>query len=445
MPPQRAQAPPPQPSSPATTANPDQSNITISTTQSDADPARYQFYGTTFTLHRVSRLFLGLQLHKVDSTPTLSESRLRTLAQRLRDVLVGDVVRGVEVGLGATESSDIDSRNSMGRMGSLEAVVMKRLDAGDLLDVNLERLQEQRSEDDDGGGGGEDVAVLWASLKGRLEGKQGLAIELVYENSVCVALLLPDLSSQSSSSTANRHRGPFLRLPLMLMRMPTALKAVVTEFLAAEFDCKVSPSRIGTRTMVGGLERWIGTIGMNKMEQKKDMLVALGFNVSPMLPKKKLDEGQEAGGGNGGHKEKPGLATIDVIIPWQDLSHFVKAGQEIEQDEIERRYEEGGVGYGAKLKEQREALTGRLAGRLREEGWEWRDKGQQPFTEALAEYTNNIMALKLFHPAVRVVKVACSGFVMAEGKLKIFETMDRAAVVDLLGVMCEKAMVQDTE
>ncbi|KAK0736312.1 centromere subunit L [Apiosordaria backusii] len=227
----------------------------------------------------------------------------------------------------------------------------------------------------------------------------------------------------------------------MLMRMPPPLKSVVADFLSAEFDCKISPSRIGTRTLAGGLERWVGTLGRNKREQKKDLLVVLGFNVLSMLPKKKVDDAQEAGEEKEEGKEKQGLNTVDVIIPWNDLLKFARIGRMIEQDEIERRYEDGGVGYGREFRETRQAL----AGKLREEGWEWRDEGQQPFTEALSEYLKKIMALKLFHPAVRIVKVACSGFVMAEGKFKIFETMDRVAVVDLLGSMCEKAMVQEIQ
>ncbi|KAK4202327.1 kinetochore complex Sim4 subunit Fta1-domain-containing protein [Triangularia verruculosa] len=438
MPPRRGQPPPPSPTT--ASANPDQSNITISTTQTDADPATFKLYDVTFTLHRVSPLFLG------SHDTSLSKKRLHTLAQRLRDVLVGDVVRGVEVGLGtAAASSGDDNGNPLARLGSLDAVVMRSVDVCDLLDASLERLQEQFEY----GAHGEDPTELWKKLKGRLQGKQGLTIELVYESGLCEALLLPDLSgSQStpssslwSSSSAAALGGktdgkerPFLCLPLMLMRMPSPLKSVVSEFLAAEFDCKVSQCRLGTRTMMGGLERWMQTLGKNKTEQQKDLLVAFGFDILPLLPKLDVAEGPA-------DKAKLGLNTADVIIPAQKLPVFLQHGQGMEQDEIARRYEEGGVRY--EIEPQTEQQL--LARRLKEEGWGWVDEGQQPFTQALSRYVKFMLKLELFHPAVRVIKVACSGFVVVEGRIKIFRTMDRAAVVDWLGLLCERAMVQQID
>ncbi|KAK0670141.1 kinetochore complex Sim4 subunit Fta1-domain-containing protein [Cercophora samala] len=425
MPPPRGAPRPPPPQSPA---NPDHSNITISTSQTDDYRPRHRFYNATFFLHRVSPLYLGPDDNPdLDPPPTtISEPRLRAVAQRLRDVLVGDVVRGVEVGLSATDS---DSAKTIANMGSLEAVMVRPVEAADLLDVSLDKMKDQYQEDEEN----LELVESWRALEARVRRKQGLAVELVYEHSRSVALLLPNLSRSSalvpSAAENEGKQGQFLWLPVMLMRMPALIRAAVTRFLEAEFDCKVSPSRCGTRTMVGGLERWMETMARNKKEQHKDLLVGVGFNTLTMMPRQTVERGPE-------EMEKPGLRTIDIILPWSNLPIFWKEGKRIEQEDMERRYKEGGVGF----KDSASTLAGKRG--LREEGWDWRDEIQQPFFEALSVYTKRVTEISLFHPAVRIIKVACSGFVMGDERIKIFPTMDRAAVVDLLGILCEKSVLQ---
>ncbi|KAK4677616.1 hypothetical protein QC764_300350 [Podospora pseudoanserina] len=425
------------PPSPAPTisprANPDHSNITISTSPTDDYRPRYRFYNNTFSLHRVSPLYLGPEPdHSGGADPppiTIGPAQLRLVAQRLRDVLVGDVTRGVEVGLTAADS---DSASKIANsMGSLEVVVVRPVEAADLLDVSLEKMKDQYRQDE----GSQELVRSWHALEARVKGKLGLAIELVYEHSMGLAFLLPDLSKSSAlapgAADDETGTGRFLWLPVMLMRMPAPVRVAVTQFLEREFDCKISPTRFGTRTMVGGLERWMETLERNKKEQEKDLLVAVGFNTVAMMPRQMVAV-------EGGKEElnKPGLATIDVIIPWSKLIPFWKRGKEMEEGEMRRRYEEGGVEYKAS------AVT--LAGKqgMREEGWGWRSEVHQPFLEALSMYTKRTIAMGLFHPAVRIVKVGCSGFTAAEGRLKIFPTMDRAGVVDLLAMLCEKAVSQ---
>src|SRR3569833_4263703 len=133
----------PRPSRPRPTDTPQRKRANNS---SAAEPTSVveSFLNTTFSLHRISPLFLG-------SEP-LTSARLRLLASRLRDTLVGDVVRGVEVGL---EGDD----RTMGSAGALEA-----------------------------------VGIEWtpvASILTTPDNNKALHISLHYEKAVCTALAVP--------------------------------------------------------------------------------------------------------------------------------------------------------------------------------------------------------------------------------------------------------------
>lgn len=80
------------------------------------------FFNTTFSTHRVSPLYVGRQ--------ELTTQRLDQLAHRLRDTLVGDVVRGIQIGL---ESTDTPA----GQVGSLRSVKIRWFHAQRLLDRDL--------------------------------------------------------------------------------------------------------------------------------------------------------------------------------------------------------------------------------------------------------------------------------------------------------------------
>ena len=50
-----------------------------------------------------------------------------------------------------------------------------------------------------------------------------------------------------------------------------------------------------------------------------------------------------------------------------------------------------------------------------------------PFAEALRAYLDRHLALDLFHPGVRVLKIAGDGFSLAEGRVKLFRPASPAA------------------
>ena len=455
-PPDRDSPPPdrdPSPADSATTGDDDDAHAA-------ADPStpRVPFYNTTFSAHRVSPLYLGRE--------PLIPARLQTLAHRLRDRLVGDVVRGVEVGLGPPGQD----AGGLGRAGALEAVDVRWVSVADVLGAR------------------------------HLRGKRALHIALRYEFASCTALLLPPLNGEGDGAEhrTGRHgraafsvaaaaadgsdlgrnqaadSAHFLALPLLLLRMPAPLKAVIADFLSVTFDCRVSPMRLGTRSLVASWEAWIRSAGLpSRGPFAKDVVLSLGFHVPPpVTTKAAAAAAAEAGSadkeeGASGDRTQLGLKSIDVIIPAAELRRFVAAGKRLAAQARNKRTAPARWGWEDDLRKRR-----RLAGRLYEEGWEWRmqpadrdgDDGKggperQPFTEALACYLKEHLALNLFHPGVQVIKIACGGFVMSESRLKLFTPADlretgddetpssslgqMGAVVELLGGLVEKAQIRE--
>ncbi|KAK0732213.1 kinetochore complex Sim4 subunit Fta1-domain-containing protein [Lasiosphaeris hirsuta] len=374
---------------------------------SSADTPPPPFYNTTFSAHRVSPLHVGRS--------PLDAQRLQALAQRLRDTLVGDVVRGVEVGLDGED-------HVMGRAGALEAVQVRWVNVRDVLEVGAGR---------------------------------GLSVEVRYEAAVCTALLLPGGEAEAEEG--------FLELPLLLMRMPASLKVVIADFLAAAFDCRVSALRLGTRSMVRAWEAWIRAAGLpTRGPLAKDLVLSLGF-YAPPVEKGAADE--EGGDAERGTDQPLGLKSIEVFIPAAELRKFVDVGSSDSIRQSRDNKTEGNRGWEDDLKKRR-----KLAGRLREEGWEWRTStnteadgeesnvlGEQPFTEALGRYLDQHLGLNLFHPGVRIIKIACGGFVMSESRMKVFAPADlgeaaegdnsasgqRGAVWELVEDLVDKARARD--
>ncbi|KAH6857169.1 kinetochore complex Sim4 subunit Fta1-domain-containing protein [Chaetomium sp. MPI-CAGE-AT-0009] len=408
------------------------------------------FYNTTFSAHRLSPLYLG--------PDPLTPNRLQLLAQRLRDSLVGDVVRGVHIGA----ATDDDGAGSVvGRAGALERVDIAWVGVAEVL----------------GFSGGEVDRLGEGEGASGLRGRKGLHISLQYEMASCTALLLPPLVGGGGSGVESANMrfsvgGPgademdwetsvdpthFLSLPLLLVRMPPPLRAIVGDFLSTTFDCRVSPMRLGTRSLVHIWEAWIKSAGLpSRGPLARDMVLSLGFYVPPPDPVTVQASKEEAGT----EQHQPlGLKSVDVIIPAVELRRFVDAGERVATTQPKQTASPAGWGWEGDPKKRR-----KLAGRIYEEGWEWRAESQedggapsyQPFTEALARYLKEHLALNLFHPGVRVIKIACGGFAMSESRLKLFAPAglgdaedegspvlaQKGAVLELLGSLVGKAQLQ---
>lgn len=421
-----------------------------------AEPA-LPFFSTTFSTHRVSSLYIGTQ--------PLSRDRLETLTKRLRDVLVGDVVRGVEVGLDGQDTV-------MSRAGPLEAVDMGWRSLASILAVDtlaMDGLGSRPVSRDLGSDIGAAPDPSWgddaATRRLRRLRSKALHISLRYESVLCTALLLPQLEEDGALDPEDEFTAQsdhFLALPLLLLRMPTPLKSVLVDFLSSTFDCRVSPLRLGTRTLITSLERWVAVEGrLTAGSALKDAVLTLAFSLPTVAgAHKNPDEALTA---------DLGLRAVDVIIPAQQLQNFRLMGLKAEAPAAA----DPGLTKIASGWVEGPTRHGRVHGQLLEEGWQWRDGRHDggadgsndtelldgrtafcPFTEALGAFLDEHLGLNLFDPRVRVAKVACGGFVVSEGRLKLFASSEKdqgsvteprvltehlKTVLDSLGDLLERA------
>ncbi|KAH7241131.1 kinetochore complex Sim4 subunit Fta1-domain-containing protein [Fusarium redolens] len=325
------------------------------------------FFNTTFSTHRVSPMHIGKS--------RLTNQRLQVIASRLRDTLVGDVVRGIQLRLEAADTS-------LGQVGALNGVRIEWFHASTFLgedapDFDLEAPRGDQSDLPD-------------------DQKQGLWISIEHENAAYAAILLPGLSDSSESRQMNDKN-----------------------WLAASFDCRVSRVTMGTKTILGVWESWVANEGLN--DRGIDFTITLAFNMSLQT-----SEGLTAIDKTQTQEEalaNPGLRSVDITISAQDLRRFVRAG--------EKSHIPGDASWQGDARERR-----RLAGGNTDDGWAWRTKGPaeaSPFTEALGLYLHHHLALNLFHPSVHVTQISCAGFVLGQSRLKIImpgeisQSLSRAA------------------
>ncbi|KAI0114352.1 hypothetical protein GGR51DRAFT_441249 [Nemania sp. FL0031] len=445
-------------------------------TQDESLEPDFKFFNTTFSTFRVSPLYTAQN--------ALTPAGLQALSRRLRDTLVGDVVRGVQVGL--------EGDATLGRLGALERVEWRECKLGSLLptlaDAEIGADAERIGRNDKGSEGRRGGGVR----RGRETRPKGiprlLCLELEYERATFNALMLPSLderdgdearrqkppswsrnvagSGDSSDDEEDRNKngnidGAFAQFPLLLTRMPASLKAVLVDFLSTTFDCRISPLHLGTRTLIHSWERWIEDGGVSSSRGKglkKDVALTLGFHLEPqptptttMPGTKTTDEQQHHGpkGGPDGPTPPLGLKTIDVIVPADEIRRFLRVGKKnpvLNQGQgqgTSRRKRPAGADAAEPEKER--LRRRKLGGGRDEEGWGWRQwqespqqekKAQsqenpsrqgseietfpQPFTDALAAYLAHHLALDVYHPGVRVLRVVCDAFALSEGRVKVF-------------------------
>ncbi|OIW32307.1 hypothetical protein CONLIGDRAFT_554224, partial [Coniochaeta ligniaria NRRL 30616] len=412
---------------------------------SDSPEPGPPFFNTTFSTHRVSPLYVGAE--------PLNQDRFSALAKRLRDLLVGDVVRGVEVGL------DGDG-GVMARAGALEAVDLGWSSLASVLGIDREIMDSINGEEGRPASRdlGSDIGVapdpVWdggvTSRRLRsVSSRQALHISIRYEGALCTALLVPVLGGEEDTglgddleegvdgagiflpvppngldSNTPVNPGHFCNLPLLLFRMPTPLRSIIVDFLSSTFDCRISPLRLGTRTLLTNLERWI-TVSklMSGSAASKDVVITLGFSLPVSAsPYPETDEPRTA---------DLGLKSIDVIISPSELHRF--------RDEGTKHKPPDAAGKSKRQVDWTEHAVKRrrVDANLLEEDWDWRYKmrvdtnpsgsiaAPYPFTEALGTYFDEHLALNLFDSKTKITKVACGGFVMSESRMKLFSPPER--------------------
>ncbi|TGJ82516.1 hypothetical protein E0Z10_g6247 [Xylaria hypoxylon] len=441
--------------------------------QTEVEAASFRFFNTTFSTFRVSPLYIGKN--------ALTLAGLETLSRRLRDTLVGDVVRGVQVGL--------ESDTTLSRLGALERVEWRECSLETIFPIltNAEKRMgdgaRQRRRDVQGGKGKERGRGTQTERERHL-----LCLELEYEKTTFSALMLPLLDekkekrsgdgvgdedgdsdydngespqlrnpppwTQNNANPArkghDKGRGaqgedrsdPCTHFPLLLTRMPAPLKTVLIDFLSSTFDCRISPLQLGTRTLIHSLERWIEESGVGGGKVlNKDVALTLGFHLEPATDATITGLARDEQHG----LKKPallGLKTIDVVVPAEESRRFLRVGKRSTADSSSIKLGSRKRRADTTKQEEERLRRRRLGGGKDEEGWMWRESPQQdqtqgqdqdndndsdwletfaqPFTNALSHYLNHHLAIDMTHPGVRVLRVVCDAFALSETRMKVF-------------------------
>ncbi|KAI9879837.1 MAG: hypothetical protein M1830_006860 [Pleopsidium flavum] len=312
----------------------------------------YPLYNTTYTLHRLSPLYHG-------AAPLLDDATLADHARRFRDILKGDVLRGVRVGLG-------DNDEGLERAGSLQGCRWTLL--------GHERAWAERN----GGSGAPE-----AKGKGVNEVAGVLAV-IQYEKNTYTAVML-----RESRENGAMMDGGFSHLPLLMTRMPAPLRETFLDYLSSTFDTRPSPIKLSSAFLTSSLEHYLDdlTTGQDRLQFSanmktivKDIQVTLALS-PPVAPL---------------------LKNLDITISQDDILRFLSRGKRIRQ--------------------QQPATDTALSRKRKLSSLECTDFAQPgPFTAALSHYMDAHLAMSLTHPDISISKIACGAFVLgAEGKVKIF-------------------------
>lgn len=295
---------------------------------------------TSWTLHRLSPLHHGKEFQTLLDNSTA----LNTYATRLRDQLTGDVLAGLQ----ATPALAGDDEG-LSKTGALKA-------------CTWESINMSLSEDDED------------------DGIPGILITLGYENAVYKAVLLPGLRpalENATSLTSTTEREGSTHLPLLMTRLPTALRQTVISFLSANFDVYCSAFRLPANFMCAGLDVYVGAFLSSEYgddgtleDVVKDMHLTLSF--SPSIA--------------------PALRSLNITIPHATFGEFLRSSP-----------------------------TSSPA-----------NSSGNPFLSNLSAYIEKHLSMKLDldvssnaqqSPAkqhVRLSKIACGGFVLgSEGRMKL--------------------------
>ncbi|KAJ5692935.1 CENP-A-nucleosome distal centromere subunit CENP-L [Penicillium macrosclerotiorum] len=300
----------------------------------------WQLFNTSWTLHRLSPLHHGKDCETLLDNP----AALTTYATRLREQLTGNVLAGLHV---AASAADDDA---LSKTGALQ-------------ECHWQSFSTDSSPDSEARAG-----IVFP----------GILITLVYENISYKAALLAE-----SLSSAQNGKGSTL-LPLLLTKLPTALRQTFITFLSANFDTYCSNLRLPPSLLCKGLVIFVdelrGTRGSRGRsvadhmveEVMKELQLTLAFSSSIA----------------------PSLRTLNIGIPRTSLTDFLQ--------------DEPGNPKGRSLKQ----------------------KLRSPLVSNLTAYLETHLAMKLdldglsqnevAKQHVRLSKVACASFVLgSEGRMKL--------------------------
>ena len=255
-------------------------------TEKDGDVARappYPLYGTSFTLYRSAPLYHG------PTVPTLLDKATLDLhARRFRDVLRGEVLRGVRVGL-AEHSED-----GLGRAGGLVDCSWTILgDEGRWIEVHTHDKLDEVATDE----------------------ARGIHVQVVYEKNTYMAMLLRTPSVFGLTDTDG-----FTHLPLLLTRMPVSLRETLLEYLASTFDTRVSALTLGSGYLESCLQAYLEDLTSSSADQGHTLTLQ---EIESIVRDVQLTLSLQP-------PAAPALRSIDITIARQDVLSFLGRGETVQ-------------------------------------------------------------------------------------------------------------------
>lgn len=289
-----------------------------------ADVPPYPLYATSYLLYRLSPLHHG-------DTPLLHQRSLNTHAKRLREQLKGDNVRGVEVDFAGTE-------DALPKLGPLEEC------SWDLIGDEDAWIDRHRQLVDP------DASQLATAVSA--DQARGVDVSLEYEKQSYNALLL-----RHPGTTSSRHG--FTSLPLLLVKMPSAVREIFLNYVRTSFDAHVAPLKLSSAFITSSLETYFRHLAASTSTQSihdviKQLQVQLSFPNATTL-----------------------LKHLDVTIAGRHVPGFLSRGKLL------------------------------------------RGAQEKPFTAALAAYLKRHLSLDINNPKVQITRISCASFVLGTDRLKL--------------------------
>ncbi|KAF2089656.1 hypothetical protein K490DRAFT_37031 [Saccharata proteae CBS 121410] len=312
---------------------------------------QYPLYNS-YTAYRVPPLFVG-------DASLLDADTLRANARRFRDVLQPNTLRGVDVGFGSVD-------DNLKNAGALESCTWELL--GDEESWNaIQKAIADEAEAGDADGGPSDLPVVSAKEA------RGVHVQLRYQKITYRALLLRDPDNDDT----RKERG-FLSLPLLLVRMPTALRTTFLDYITTTFDTRMSPLRLPSSFCSSSFESLLAHLSAsehNIPNTVKAVQIQLSF------PRLRTPDNHT-------------LRSIDITLTREDIPLFLSNGEEL-------------LAWNSSLipsPDSAQTASRTITG---------------PFTAALSHYLSGHLALSLESPDVEMSKISCGVFYLADsGKVK---------------------------
>lgn len=288
-----------------------------------ADIPPYPLYNKTYQLFRLSPLHHG-------EVPLLDDKSLRTHAKRLKEQLKGDNVRGVQV--------DFETAQDTARRGPLEECLWETVGDEDAwIDRHAQSVEPDASQ----------LTTVLTPERAR-----GIDVTLEYEHQSCHALLLRDPDATSSPAG-------FTSLPLLLVKMPGAIRDIFLDYLRTAFDAHVAPLKLSSAFITASLETYFKRLTSSTSTQTiqdviRQLNVQLAFPTTTSL-----------------------LKHVELTIAGADVPGFVGRGR---------------------------ALPG---------------GSDKPFTTALSRYLQKHLAIELNNSKAHISRITCNSFHLSTDRLKL--------------------------